>query len=125
MDGSHFDDLSRNLVRPRHRRRLLSMIGGGAVAAMAGALGLSAVAPESTEAKKKKKKKKKKNNPAPVCSEIGESCTSDNACCGSQDICDIGKNGATVCCVAFDAGVCSSDADCCGDMRCTAGSRCL
>lgn len=98
MNERAFDDLTRRageLVSPPApvalpRRGVLGLLGGGALAAMAG-IGLTS---DDAEAKKKKKNKKKKNKNKNKgkCKNDGQKCKKNKDCCDST--CSDGKCGS-------------------------------
>jgi hypothetical protein len=95
MDGSRFDGLARSLIGSRR-----SMLVGALVMAT-GSLGIS-----ESEAKKKRRHKKRKPKAKPNefgCFEIGDPCTSADACCSG--ICEDKK------CQAHHTGTCPQDLD--------------
>jgi hypothetical protein len=107
MEHRQFDDLIRSLTKSR--RSLF----GGALAAAAGWLGLSAA-----DAKKRRKKRKKRSKRQQVgtsnafgCLDVGDPCASADQCCSG--ICT-GKKGKRTC-RAHDTGGCPAGHDAFGD----------
>jgi hypothetical protein len=146
MDGIRFDDLSRMLgAAPWHRRRLIWLLAGAALAPL-----LGRAAPTAVAKRKKPKPKKCKNgtikcnkrcvNPrtnALHCGGCGHVCGSGNACVGGQcqggcaagqDLCGAGlcvdlDDNEAHCGECFHA--CQGELTCIdGQCGCTAGTKC-
>jgi hypothetical protein len=101
MDGQGFDTLTRQLTTVRSRRRALKALGGGAVAAALGGLGLreAAAADVSADAKR--------------CRKVTERCHRTSQCCGDVLYCGTTGRANSVCCKPGGA-PCSRDSECCG-----------
>ena len=107
MDGSRFDNWT---------RRRFGLAAGGFAASL---LGLARL--EEAEAKNNKPKKDKKPKKAKKCKKLGTGCNPTakfKKCCGPGVCQSVDSVGGNRCCQTLSGSVCSSDSECCGNMRC-------
>jgi hypothetical protein len=138
LDGSQFDSLTRLVGQGRTRRTTLRSALGGAAAAVAAAIGASAITGDvaakknkNNKCKDKKKKcedklKKCENKKKDKCEGLpaGAACQSNQQCCTNETntICSVFSNDATTtrCCGGLGFH-CTSDDQCCKSFKCKDG----
>lgn len=107
MDSQRFDRIASTFAQIQTRRSAIRLFG----AAAAGALGVSLLAADDTDARRRrgKGKGKGKGKGNKRCLKSGKLCETDKQCCGNNLICDVPQNAS------------NSDTECCGGSGATCG----
>jgi len=103
MDSHRFDQIASTFAQVQTRRSAFRFFG----AAAAGALGVSILAADDTDARRKRGKGKGKGKGNDRCLKSGQECKTDGQCCSKDNlICEVPQNASnsdTECCGAEDA----------------------
>jgi hypothetical protein len=103
VDSQHFDQFATTFSQPETRRSAFRLLGAAAV----GALGVTLLGANGSDARRRKHKKHGKGSVR--CLKSGDLCDSDKQCCQDGLICEVPQNAS------------NSDTRCCGAEGATCG----